>query len=183
MCAYIPSLWNLPPPLPPPPGHHRAPSSTSCATEQSLIKQCISVNATFSVCTLTSTLCPKSVSLFSSLHQLVCSWFGPCVCVRVCVCACVCAHVCVCVCVCVCVHSQWLSRVWSFVAPQAAACQAPLPMKFSRQEYWFGVSFPTPGDLLDPGIEPLSLASPASACRSFTNSATWEAPVRSLHSG
>ena len=65
----------------------------------------LSVNATFSVHTLTSTLCPKSVSLFSSLHQLVCSWFGPCVCVRVCVCACVCTCVCLCVCVCVCILS------------------------------------------------------------------------------
>ena len=36
--------------------------------------------------------------------------------------------------------------------------QAPLPMGFSRQEYWSGLSFPTPGDLPDPGIEPRSPA-------------------------
>ena len=36
--------------------------------------------------------------------------------------------------------------------------QAPLPMGFSRQEYWSGLSFPPPGDLHDPGIEPTSLA-------------------------
>ena len=37
------------------------------------------------------------------------------------------------------------------------ACRAPLSMKFSRQEYWSGLPFPSPGDLSDPGIE---LASP-----------------------
>ena len=39
--------------------------------------------------------------------------------------------------------------------------QAPLLMEFSRQEYWNEVPFPTPGDLLNPGIEYTSLASPA----------------------
>ena len=43
------------------------------------------------------------------------------------------------------------------------ACQAPLSMGFSRQEYWSGLPFLTPRDLPDPGIEPLSLASPALA--------------------
>ena len=38
--------------------------------------------------------------------------------------------------------------------PWTVACQAPLSMKFSRQEYWSGLSFPSPGDLPDPGIEP-----------------------------
>ena len=36
-------------------------------------------------------------------------------------------------------------------------------MESSRQEYWSGLPFPTPGDLLDPGIEPMSLVSPALA--------------------
>ena len=36
--------------------------------------------------------------------------------------------------------------------------QAPLSMRFSRQEYWSGLPFPSPGDLPDPGIEPGSLA-------------------------
>ena len=48
------------------------------------------------------------------------------------------------------------------------ACQAPLSMEFSRQEYWSGLPFPTPEDLPDPGIEPMSLASPALAGRFFT---------------
>ena len=41
------------------------------------------------------------------------------------------------------------------------ACQAPLSMEFSRQEYWSWLPFPTPGDLPDPGIEPTSPESPA----------------------
>ena len=45
---------------------------------------------------------------------------------------------------------------------------APLSVEFSRQEYWRGLPFPTPGDLPDPGIEPASLVSPALAGRSFT---------------
>ena len=45
-------------------------------------------------------------------------------------------------------------------------------MKFSRQEYWSGVPFPTPGNLPDPGIEPASLALVGGF---FTSSATWEA--------
>ena len=46
----------------------------------------------------------------------------------------------------------------TLVTPQTIACQAPLPMGFSRQEYWGGLPFPSPGDLPDPGIEPGSLA-------------------------
>ena len=43
-------------------------------------------------------------------------------------------------------------------APWTVACQVPLSMEFSRQEYWNGLPFPSPGDLPDPGIEPVSLA-------------------------
>ena len=50
-------------------------------------------------------------------------------------------------------------------------CQAPLSMKFSRQEYRNGLQFPSPEDLLDPGIEPITLASPALAGGFFTNCA------------
>ena len=46
--------------------------------------------------------------------------------------------------------------------------QAPLSMGFSRQEYWSGLIFPTPGDLPNPGIEPMSLASSALAGGLFT---------------
>ena len=52
------------------------------------------------------------------------------------------------------------------------AHQAPLPMGFSRQEYWNGLPSPPPGDLPDPGIEPMSLTSPALAGGFFTTCAT-----------
>ena len=56
-----------------------------------------------------------------------------------------------------------LSRVRLFVIPWNVALQAPLSMGFSRQEYWRRLPFPPPEDLLNPGIEPASLASPALA--------------------
>ena len=55
-------------------------------------------------------------------------------------------------------QAQLLSQVQFFVTPWTVAHQAPLSMEFPRQEYWSGLSFPTPGDLPDPGIEPVSLA-------------------------
>ena len=48
-------------------------------------------------------------------------------------------------------------------------------MEFSRQEYWNGLPFPPPGDLLNPKIKPFSLMSPALADGFFTTSASWEA--------
>ena len=42
--------------------------------------------------------------------------------------------------------------------PWTVACQAPLPRGFSRQEYWNGFLFPSPGDIPNPGIEPMSHA-------------------------
>ena len=42
----------------------------------------------------------------------------------------------------------------TLVTPWTVACQAPLSMRFSRQEYWSVLPFPSPGDLPDPGIEP-----------------------------
>ena len=49
-----------------------------------------------------------------------------------------------------------LSHVRLFVTPWTVAHQAPLSMEFSRQEYWSGFPFLSPGDLLDSGIEPMS---------------------------
>ena len=46
----------------------------------------------------------------------------------------------------------------SFVTPWTVACQAPLSIGFPRQEYQSGLSCPPSGDLLDPGIEPVSPA-------------------------
>ena len=51
-----------------------------------------------------------------------------------------------------------LSRVRLFATPWTLAYQVPLSMGFSRQQYWSGLPFPSPGDLPDPGIEPRSPA-------------------------
>ena len=59
-----------------------------------------------------------------------------------------------CVFMCVCV----LSHVQPFATPCTVACQAPLPLGFSRQEYWNRLPFPSPGDLPNPGMEPRSPA-------------------------
>ena len=66
-----------------------------------------------------------------------------------------CVCVCVCVCVCICKHVQSCPTLCHHVKLQA--CQAPLSMEFSRQEYWSGLLSPFLGDLPDPGIEPMSL--------------------------
>ena len=69
---------------------------------------------------------------------------------------------CVCVCMCVCVHARARAVLSQLSAtPWTAAHQAPLSMGFPRQEYWSGLPFPSPGDLLDLRIEPASLVSPA----------------------
>ena len=64
------------------------------------------------------------------------------------------------------------SSVRLFVTIWTIAHQARLAMGFSRQEYWSGLSCPPPWHLSDPGIEPLSLESPALAGRFFTTSTT-----------
>ena len=51
-----------------------------------------------------------------------------------------------------------LSCVWLFEIPRTVAYQAPPSIGFSRQEYWSGLPFPSPGDLPNPGIEPRSPA-------------------------
>ena len=49
------------------------------------------------------------------------------------------------------------------MTPWIVPHQTPLSMEFSSQEYWSGLPFPAPGDLPDPGIEPMSLVFPALA--------------------
>ena len=59
----------------------------------------------------------------------------------------------------------------TFVTPGTVARQAPLSVGFPMQEYWSGLPFPSPEDLPNPGIEPVSpnyQASPALAGRFFT---------------
>ena len=53
-----------------------------------------------------------------------------------------------------------------FVTPWTVALPAPLSMGFSRQEYWSGLPFPSPGDFPDPGIEPRSPALQADSLQS-----------------
>ena len=64
------------------------------------------------------------------------------------------------------VKVKLLSRVRLFATPWAVTYQASPSMGFSRQEYWSGLPFPSPGDLSDPGIEPGSPALEADALTS-----------------
>ena len=58
-------------------------------------------------------------------------------------------------------HAKSLQSHLTLCDPMDVACQAPLSMGFSRQEYWGGLPCPSPGNLPDPGIEPTSLLCPA----------------------
>ena len=73
-----------------------------------------------------------------------------------------------------CILSRF-SRVCLCETLWTVARQAPLPMGFSRQEYWSGLPCPPLGDLSHPGIKPVSLTSLALAGGFFTTSTTWEA--------
>ena len=61
-----------------------------------------------------------------------------------------------------CVYCRF-SQVQLFATPWTAALQAPLSMRFSKQDYWSGLPFSSPGDLPDPGIQPAPLSAPALA--------------------
>ena len=67
--------------------------------------------------------------------------------------------------VCIVSGAQLLSGVRLFAILRTVACQAPLSVEFSKQEYRSGLLFSPPGDLPDPGIEP---SSPQLAGRFFT---------------
>ena len=79
-------------------------------------------------------------------------------------------------CLCVCLSHfscvRLLATLWTI------ACQAPLSMGLSRQEYWSGLPCPPPGDLPDPRVEPTSLMSPALTGEIFTTGTTGDAPCR-----
>ena len=68
----------------------------------------------------------------------------------------------------------------SFESPWTVACQTPLSMGFSRQEYWSGLPFLIPGDLPDPRIEPMSSVSPALAGKFFTTEPHGKPYIRTL---
>ena len=61
------------------------------------------------------------------------------------------------------VKVKLLSRVRLFKTPWTVAHQDPPSIGFSKQEYWSGLPFPSPGDLPNPGIEPVSPAFQADA--------------------
>ena len=67
-----------------------------------------------------------------------------------------------------------VARVQLFVTPWTVALQAPLSMEFSRQKYWSGLPFPSPGHLPNPGIKSGSPALQA-------NSLPSESPGKPLH--
>ena len=76
-------------------------------------------------------------------------------------------YVCVCVCtyihtyIYIYIHTHTLSHVWHFAALWTVACQAPLSIGFPRWEYWSGLPFPSARWRPDPGIKPMSPASPS----------------------
>ena len=72
------------------------------------------------------------------------------------------------------------SGVLLFATLWTVACQDPLPMGFSRQEYWSGLSFPLPGDLPNPGIKPTSFMSPALSSGFITTNTTWEVYIHRI---
>ena len=69
------------------------------------------------------------------------------------------------------VVSSSLGTPWTIIR------QAPVSMEFSRQGYWSGLPFPTPGDLPDSGIEPVSPACPALAGMFFTTAPPGKPPL------
>ena len=68
----------------------------------------------------------------------------------------------------------------SFESPWTVACQTPLSMGFSRQEYWSGLPFLIHGDLPNPRIEPVSSVSPALAGKFFTTEPYGKPYIRTL---
>ena len=76
----------------------------------------------------------------------------------------------------VCMLSHF-SGVQIFVTPWTIACQAPLSMGFSRQEYWNGLPYPPPGHLSDPRIKPVSSVAPELQVNSLLLS-HWGSPGR-----
>ena len=67
-----------------------------------------------------------------------------------------------------CINICVLSHVQLFVTPWTVAHQALPSIGFSRQEYWSGLPFPSPGALPNPGIKPTSPISPTVGSRFFT---------------
>ena len=73
------------------------------------------------------------------------------------------------------------SLVQLFAIPRTVAFQAPLSLEFSRQEYWFKMPFPSPGDLPDPEIEPRSPTLQADALTSEPPGKPDTEPLAKIH--
>ena len=73
-----------------------------------------------------------------------------------------------------CMYAKSIQSFQLFATPWTVAFQGPLSMGFSRQEYWSGLPFPSPGNLPNPGIKHVS--SPL-ASGFFTTSTSWEAHI------
>ena len=74
-----------------------------------------------------------------------------------------------------CMHAKSLQSFLTLCDPMDLACQGPLSMGFSRQEYWSGLPGPPSEDLPNPRIEPVCRMSPALADVFFTINTAWEA--------
>ena len=79
-----------------------------------------------------------------------------------------------------CVLQTHFSCVWLFATPWTVAHQVPQSMGFSRQENWSELPCPPPGDLPDPGIEPVSFVFPALAGGFYTTSAVLGLPEQRI---
>ena len=79
-----------------------------------------------------------------------------------------------------CNRNYVLSHVWRFAAPWTVDHRAPLPMEFSKQEYWSGMPFPSPGNFPNSVIKLASLASPALA-RGFITTVPPGKPMFNAH--
>ena len=138
-------------------GHYRVLSRVPCVIQQVLISSLFHISVqSLSCLTLCDPMNCSTPGLYSYVYvspnlSIYPSRYSP-VCVGVGVGVGV--WVCGCVGVWVCVRAQLLSCVCLFVTPWTGAHQAPLSMKFSRQEYWRGQLFASPGDLPDLGSNP-----------------------------
>ena len=97
------------------------------------------------------------IDTFDSFHVLLIHWYVDFSC-----CCCLVASV---------MSDRLCVTLWT------VACQAPLSMGFSRQEYRSGLLCSATGDLPDSGIEPVSLMAPALTGEFFTTGATWGAQI------
>ena len=77
-----------------------------------------------------------------------------------------------------CVYAKSLQSCLTLCNPMAYSPPGSSAMGFSKLAYSSGLPCPPPGDLPNPGIEPMSLTSPALAGGFFTTSTTWEAHLR-----